>query len=228
MKKVLLIVSHIGSGSDGFCKMLDQNPRVQWFHTGNIYSNPNVAFDLVSNQHKLLNSAAIWMDDILYDTDFCCPALHKECKFIYLIRESSQSLAGLFKIGQRPASAIRYYTYRLRRICQMARQTGGIFLTWEDIASRAGFPLVEEYLNLKEEVAFYPEWLPANLEKVKVDYTFSAEDLASAERSYEHHLFHLRQIPYLLQIKRSPLSTFGTEDEPVGEELLAGKESVPY
>jgi hypothetical protein len=205
------------------CRILDVNPRIQWFHTEKAYSHPDAIFSLTDRPHKLLNAAAIWLDDVLYDADFCCPALHDACKFIYIVRDPAQPLAQLMASGKKSASAFRYYIFRLRRICQMAAKTpGAVLLTWDDMITRAGFPLVEKYLKLKEELVLRTDWFPEPLDISRVP----GDLLERAERSYNQHLYHLRQLQDLPQVKRGPLSALGGEDDLIGEEVPSGKTSI--
>jgi hypothetical protein len=105
----------------------------------------------MSFSHKLRNSAAIYLDEIKYNHAFCCPTLYKMCKFIYLIREARPSLNAILHTGYNPQSGFFYYTYRLRRLYEMAKKTpGAVFLTWENVASGKGLELIEEHLNLKD------------------------------------------------------------------------------
>jgi hypothetical protein len=141
MKRVLLLVSHTGSGSNALVNVLNHNPRIQFHNTDLVYKHPEVLDILTANPHKCNTTAATWAEEILYNYQFSCKPLYKMCKFIYLVRDAKY-------LG---ANDFLYYCYRLRRICEMARQTPGSFLmTWEDLSTERCFPMLEKFLCLRQ------------------------------------------------------------------------------
>ncbi len=171
IRKVTLVISHEGSGSSELCKSLDRNPRVQWCRSNLIYDHPFILEQIMSIPHKLNNSAAIWMEELLYNFYFTHKRIYEMCRFIYVIREPRSSVNPL------------YYTYRLRRMCEMARKTpGAVLLTYDDIITGRGFPLLEEYLCLKESI------MP--VDAVKSDFLGSSE----AQKSYERYFYYLKNL----------------------------------
>jgi hypothetical protein len=156
MKKVLFLTSHLKSGSDVLYHILDQNPRVQGFRSGFPYYDMPTILALTQQRHKLDNQAAIYMDELLYNFWLQTKDAYKHCKFIYVIRPPEQTLNELVRI-YKPQAACNYYCYRLRRMCEMAKRTpGAVLLTWEDIETGRGLPLVERYLGLKQPLEMMP------------------------------------------------------------------------
>ena len=182
MKKVCLLISHEHSDSKALLNVLSNNPRLSCYNTGRVYNHALSLEELTALPHKIDNVAAIWMEMLLHNYQFSCKSLYPICKFIYMIREAEPTLNALVESGYRPDAALRYYTYRLRRICEMARCTpGAVLLTWQDIK----LPLIESYLNLKQ-----PLELPV-LSKVKTGLV-KWPLVEEGQKCYERYLFFLK------------------------------------
>jgi hypothetical protein len=190
MKKVAFVVSHLGSGSDDLVRVLNDNPRLVVHNTNGEYSHPTDLSWLFKLGHKQDNAAAIYGDHLLHNAGFSCKALYDYCQFIYMIRSARSSLNEIVSLSNyQPENAAKYYTFRLRRICEMAKSTpGAVLLTWEDLANRQGLPLIEEYLGLK-----LPLRLMEDLRTEKKDEV-PHEIVEEAQESYERYLYYLRQL----------------------------------
>lgn len=185
MKKTLLIASHIGSGSDILFDILNENPRVMGYRTGEPYISYNSFMKLSAVRHKTNNSAAIWMDELLHNHTLQIKDAYRWSKFVYLVAPPRVSMGKIFQIYGKTAS--RYYGYRLRRICEMAKRTpGAVLLTWEDVRTGRGLPFVEQYLGLRDSLRNRPE-LFEKFEEANLPY----ESMAAAEDSYSRHLSFL-------------------------------------
>lgn len=139
-----------------------------------------------------MNSAAIYLTDLLYNWQFCHRGLYDICRFIYLVREPEGSLNHLIRNRHYlPEFAVRYYCYRLRRICEMAKRTpNALFLTYTDLATGDGLPLVEKYLSLKQPLIHTPE-----LYEMRVwPNLVGMEGMQQAQRSFERHMYFLRHL----------------------------------
>ena len=69
----------------------------------------------------------------------------------------------------------------------MAKQSpGAVFLTWQDLLDGQGQPLIENYLNLKEQLntGIFPE---------STDDNVPIELIEQAQDSYERYYYYLRQ-----------------------------------
>ena len=71
MKKVIFLISHIGSGSDALYALLNNNPRIMGYENADIYENNLSLFALIDKKHKLNNSSRIYMDHLLYNYQYC-------------------------------------------------------------------------------------------------------------------------------------------------------------
>jgi hypothetical protein len=192
MKRIVFLISHVGSDSDKLLKILNENPRVQILNGVQSYRHPVDLDHLISKtHHKLDNTAAVYGDHLLYNTQFNCEAIHSICKFIYVVREAKPSLnEDQVHLRQTVES---YYRFRLRRIYEMAKRTpGSVLLTWDDMQSGAAFPLLEDYLGLKEPLAGTELFIKSVNDRVPFQVVEHAQD------AYEKYLYKLKNLDLLL------------------------------
>lgn len=195
MKKVVFIVSHLCSGSSTLIKILNENPRCTVFQSKRRYEHPE-DLNWLFKFHKLKKSpGAIYGDNLLYNHSFSCKLLYKYCQFIYLIRPPMQTLNEIYR--QRlysKKSAFNYYCFRLRRICEMAKQTpDGILTTYDSLIGGKCFSIIENYLNLLEPLFYLNS---ENLDSFSLaDNRFDKEIIAKAEDCYEKYFYYLKNLP---------------------------------
>jgi hypothetical protein len=188
MKKVCFIVSHLGSGSSDLVEVLNGNPRCSIQNSSVRYGGPDDLDWLFANPHKCRDSSAVYGDHLLYNTSLSCKSLYDRCKFIYLIRPARASLNETAKSNKyRPVFAARYYSFRLRRICEMARKTkDALFLVWDDLASGKAFPSIEEYLGLKVQLKAEHQHFPACTSD-----EFDERLVSECQDAYERYYYYL-------------------------------------
>lgn len=148
-----LIITHIGSGGTLLCRLLSTNLKVHCFGcSGTIYNHPSVIKRACITIDKIVGKRFdpndLYIDKLMYNYEFTCKPLYKSCKFIYLIRSPYVPIATSMK-KYSLEGAVNYYFFRLRRICEMARKSGGLLLTYEDLINKKAFPLLQNFLNLK-------------------------------------------------------------------------------
>lgn len=194
MKKAALVISHEGSGIEALCNILNRNPRIQYTHPNLVYNHPDVVESLTNHPHKMSNSAAVWLDDVLHNFYFTNKAIYKLCRFIYLIREPKPTLNAIVDMKANAPGMTRYYCYRLRRICEMARSTpGSVLLTWEDVYTGRAFPILEKFLGLKEPLA-----LDQGLFVVpKLSPFVTTQMIETCQNTYERYLYYLKNLPHI-------------------------------
>jgi hypothetical protein len=199
MKKVVFLVTHLGSGSEALTTILNQNPRVECHRTGLIFNSYHALESFTAHEHKCRNSAAIWIDEHVFNYTFSCKDLLKTCKFIYVVRDGRGALEELVGVhGYDQSAAMRYYCYRLRRIAEMARRTkDAVLLTYDDLVRNEDIPLVEEYLNLKERLQMRAI-KPARTTSVSVKF------VDTAQKCYERYLYKLRQMQLQAVVATAP------------------------
>ncbi len=190
MHNVVFLTTHLHSGIFDLCEVLNSNLRIQIKNSGTVYKHPEDLDSLCIN-HKLSNSAAVYGDILFYNAGFACKPLFKCCKFIYLIKPANAVLNDLVRHNKyTPLTALRYYTFRLRRICEMAINTpGAVLTTFEEAMSGKSLPLIEEYLNLNEPLK------PKNNKIIETENKIPLEINKKGEESFEKHLYYLRNLP---------------------------------
>ena len=191
MKKIVFVCSHLQSGSAALCGVMNLHPRIQLYDTSTYHS----AMDLIAltkQPHKMNNRSSIYMNELLFNYELCTKAAYTNCKFIYLIRSPEIVLGNLVEQqDMKLPCAIRYYTYRLRRLCEMAKRTpGAVLLTWDDLNANRGINLIDEYLELKQEIiydsVFLDNFREENNVKIKLEVKNSVED------TYQKYLYWLK------------------------------------
>lgn len=195
MKKILFVCSHLHSGSAALFDALNHHPRIQGYKLAarSPYAGPSNLLTLTEQHHKLDNRSAIYMDELLHNHHFSTKAAYKECKFIYVVREPASVLNLL--IGNekmKPSFAVRYYTYRLRRLCEMAKRTpGAVLLTWDDLVENRGISLIEEYLNLKQPISYDPVILTPFKRTYPTDL-IDFQVRSQVDETYQQYLYYLK------------------------------------
>jgi len=185
MHKVLFIISHEGSGSNDLCNLLKENARIEVYNPNLIFSHPFDLNILTGLPHKCNNVSAIWGAELLHNFYINSKSFYKICKFIYLIRNPRSTFNELIKSKKQFAPMYNYYIFRIRRIYEMARASGGVLLTWEDLANGKGLRLIEDYLYLKDGLKDFPVKIPEPNNHVG--------NIENASKLYEKYLFRLRK-----------------------------------
>jgi hypothetical protein len=193
MKNVLFVISHLFSGSTDLLAVLNEHDRIHINDNTRIpYEHPSVLDNLFSLGHKLDNSAAIYGDHLLFNTDFNCTAFYDFSKFIYVVRHAKPTLNEIKNQRKEYSdlSANRYYCFRLRRIYEMARRTpGAVLLTGDNLRDKKGAELVTDYLNLTKPVDF------SNLLYINyIEENVASPIVEDAQDCYEKYLYNLRQL----------------------------------
>lgn len=190
MKNVVFIVSHLHSGSDSLIQTLNENPRVQIQSTKLAYNHPDVLRSLFSLGHKLDNSSAIFGDHILFNTDLSSSTFYDFAKFIYVIRDGRGTLEDILfdkNLNYDQNKAELYYSYRLRRIYEMASKTpNAIFLNHKQMYQKKNLELIEHYLNLKEPLK-YKELRRSNFE-IPLSQTEECQEI------FEKYLYKFKKL----------------------------------
>jgi hypothetical protein len=155
-----LIITHAGSGGTLLCRILSTDYSIRSFgRTGINYDHPSVIKRARNRIDKIVNVNSRgdrdwYVDKLLFNYEFTCKPLYSTCKFVYLVRSPKIPLATLMQRGYSPKGAETYYLFRLRRMCEMSRNTvGSPLLTYEDLISKRGFPLLKTLFKLKSPLS---------------------------------------------------------------------------
>lgn len=195
MKKAVFLCSHLCSGSNKLYEFMIKHSRIDGFRKDfpNTYDSNGSILRLFTNKHKANNNSSIYLDEIFYNFQISSKSLYNTSKFIYLIRSPEQSISQIIAYNKyTPENACRYYTFRLRRICEMASQTkDAVFLTFDELYEGKGVELINDYLELSKSIEFNPDSLNVyrkNLNAVLLESTLRSQICDS----YERYLYFLR------------------------------------
>lgn len=181
----LFIATHLGSGASMLCDSLSR-------HGLCAHARPRTAYKHASDLLKMKEArpvSKIYFDKLVWNFQFCCPSLYTQCKFIYVVREAKPTLSHLIKHkGYSTQGAYLYYTYRLRRLCEMAKKTpDAMLLTFDDIASTRAFTDLQTNLGLRKSLEFtYKQ------DMSEVEFPHVLHEMAQAR--YERHFAYLANI----------------------------------
>lgn len=189
MKKFAFIVSHLYSGSDYLVKILNNNPKCNIMSTLRQYESVG-DLTFLGNFNNL---NYIYGDHSLFNYSFSCKHLYKICKFIYVIRPPRQTLNELLYIYSKK-SAVNYYCFRLRRICEMAKQTpGAVLITYDELMGGKSFDLIYNYLKLRDPLKH--DMIEGEIKKISNN--FDENTLLDVENKYERYFYYLNNLELL-------------------------------
>lgn len=192
LKKVCFVVSHLGSGYSDLLRVLNRNPRCEFYDSGSQYDGPLALEWMFRRGHKCRDNSAVYGDALTLNVQFSSKDLYDPCKFIYLIRPARPSLNVLSSLGMGYAehSAASYYRFRLRRICEMAKRTpDAVLLSWDDLAKGTAFPIIEQYLGLKDELRTdYEDFMHDEADNFDEKLTRECQD------AYERYYYYLSKL----------------------------------
>lgn len=171
MKRILLVASHVGANSDKLISTLE-NKRTQLVRSTAIYEHPSILCKLIT-EHPY----SIYLGDVLYNIQMPRTEVYQMCDFIYLVRNPR-----FLKLDKLLTD---YYVFRLRRLYEMARVTGGIFLTWDDVVNGKGLRLIER------EYGFSKMSFDGQVEQSVIN---PPNLLQEAERAYELCLYRMGKL----------------------------------
>lgn len=112
-KNVIFIFTHTGSDYQEIVNVLNKNPNIEVFQTGNQYHHPDDLQQLTKLPHKKNNSASVWADVLFYNEQFTCRSLYNYCKFIFWANDLDNKDL--------------YYRFRLNCMKQYYKRTNGLW-----------------------------------------------------------------------------------------------------
>lgn len=189
MNKVLFLVSHLGSSSSQLVEILNENERISMFDTGMSYSHPDNLDILFNKKHKISNTAAIYGDQLFYNYSLTSKNFYNICKFIYLIDNPKHTLYKLINnYNYTEKNALNYYSFRLRRICEIiSENNNGILISIDGLQKATTLEIIDHYLELNQPLRIKENYTDEECNKL-----ISYETLSKAEESYEHYFYFLK------------------------------------
>ena len=190
MKKVVFLMSHVGSGSNALYALLASNPRIMGLENDNVYDNQASLITAAERKHKLNNASRMYLDHILYNFQY---NLRPDpwVRMVFLAREPEGSIDYMVnrRIFRRP-EAKRYYLYRMRRMCELARRNpNSIFLTYSRLREGRGLVELRDYLELKDDLSFSQEFVVPSGKNCLQLHEY--ESLSSA---YEKYIYYVGKV----------------------------------
>jgi hypothetical protein len=194
IKRVMISVTHLASGSLPLLNLLNRNPRVQFVQTNPVIQNYVDLKALTGMTHKLSSVAAIFALESNFNYQLGSKIKIPHAHYLFTVRQPDPVLNLLVSDGiYDQKGAAMYYCYRLRRICEIAKRVKhGMLLTYDDIQRGDHIAPLKTFLGLKEDVLHIPEFFnhlksPPNV--------INREILEWCRDCYERHLFFLKRLP---------------------------------
>ncbi len=142
----LFIATHLGSGASILCESLSSHRLCAWSRRSP-YQN---GLGVMKMSEGL--DAKVYFDKLTHNHQFCCPSLYNQCRFIYVIRKPETSIAHIVNKGYSLSCAQNYYSFRLRRLCEMYKKTSGLLLVNDEVFDGCSFASVQEYLGFRDQI----------------------------------------------------------------------------
>ena len=167
---------------------LEECPLIQMNSTNTDYDHPDIVYDFFKKLPPEANNV-ICGEHLLLNHSLSHVGILDFAKFVYFIRPGSHTIQDMMRSGVfTPNNCLLHYSYRLQRICEMARKTpGAVLLTWEDLQAGRGMDLVGNYLRVPYRFT-QPKVSPFSKNN-KV----APEILKKADECYERYYYYLRQ-----------------------------------
>lgn len=183
-------MSHSGSGSNSLYALLGGHSRIMGIENNNIYQSDMSLFSVSNMKHKLTNSSRMYLDHILYNFQYSLKP-NIWVKMIFLVREPEASIdymvnRKLFKKSE----AKRYYLYRIRRICELAkRNPDSVFLTYSNLREGKGLTEIADHIGIKEKISFSQEFIvPSG------NNTLKSQDYDELSDCYNKYLYYASRV----------------------------------
>ena len=184
MNRFVFVISHLGADYSNLTDVLNNHPQIQIYDTNSVYNSPISLEPILSLEHKLSNSSAIYGDCILKNINLQSKDLYSICKFIYLIDSPKLSLNKIMTSENIDhIHAMRYYTYRLRRIYEIAKTASGVLVNTEKFGD--SLSEISQYLDLFEECK-------GEFNSNLVENIVPFETIQYCEERYEYYLYKIR------------------------------------
>ncbi|MGH7175464.1 MAG: hypothetical protein ACREGR_03855 [Minisyncoccia bacterium] len=148
--------------------------------------HPDKVQAILGIRHKIPHAGAVYAAELLFNYQLTCPRLLEFNRTIFVLSDPRRALPRLVESGMYDEeSATRNYTFRMRRLAEMAKRAAhGVVVTESDLESAEGISLVTGFLRLRAAMP------PIRVEHPSCDV--SPALLRWAVESYERHLFYIR------------------------------------
>lgn len=187
----IFLLTHLGSGASMLMDMLAGSRRVATIRQKSMYyqyDDPAKLESIVRPALEVRPLARTFVHKLNYNHTLACPAFLWAVDVMLMVRGPEGTLDHL--VGRRRYSemaALRYYTYRLRRLCEIARRVpAAVVVTWDGLLSRRAFDGIKQFVGVRELTSTYRDEPP---ERVVSDWAVD-----KARRAYDRYLAYLRRL----------------------------------
>jgi hypothetical protein len=188
MNKILLIVSHLESGSESLVQNLDSGVRLQRLNF-NLYSNLDcLSFKRPNTEYR--KRPKVYFDHILYNHEFSCKELFKYLNFVYVVGDPKKSLDSIVhnKIYDE-RTACNYYCFRVRRIYEMIKKSNGCLVFFdEDLQNDETYNKIHQMIGIKDKIKI------KNKTQDKKEIYIDRNIMSEAESFYEKYRYKIKSI----------------------------------
>jgi hypothetical protein len=188
MNKILLIVSHLESGSESLVQNLDSGVRLQRLNF-NLYSNLDcLSFKRPNTEYR--KRPKVYFDHILYNHEFSCKELFKYLSFVYVIGDPKKSLDSIVHNNiYDERTACNYYCFRIRRIYEMIKKSGDCLVFFdEDLQNDETYNKIHRMLGIKDKIKI------KNKTQDKKEIYIDRNIMNEAESFYEKYRYKIKSL----------------------------------
>jgi hypothetical protein len=188
MNKILLIVSHLESGSDSLIQNLDSGVRLQRLNF-NLYSNLDcLSFKRPNTEYR--KRPKVYFDHILYNHEFSCKELFKYLNFVYVVGDPKKSLDNIVSnktYDER--TACNYYCFRVRRIYEMIKKSNDCLVFFdEDLQKDETYNKIHQMIGIKDKIKI------KNNKQDKKEIYIDRNIMSEAESFYEKYRYKIKSL----------------------------------
>jgi hypothetical protein len=185
----VFIATHVGAGGSMLMDMLLALPkmgRLRRLDT-QVYSDPSALASLQDEARHFRPHAKAFLDKLTHNYELADKNFYRLANYIILVREPEDSLNWIVQDGYSEAGALRYYCYRLRRLCEIAKKADRwIAVTWNELVDKTALPRIKSFMGLRE--------LPSVYKPQETKRTVAPATVLTARKAYDKYLNYLRRL----------------------------------
>jgi len=188
MNKILLIVSHLESGSESLVQNLDSGVKLQRLNF-NLYSNLDcLSFKRPNTEYR--KRPKVYFDHILYNHEFSCKELFKYLNFVYIVGDPKKSLDNIVhNKTYDERTACNYYCFRIRRIYEMIKKSNDCLVFFdEDLHNDETYNKIHQIIGIKDKIKI------KNNTQDKKEINIDRNIMNEAESFYEKYRYKIKNI----------------------------------
>jgi hypothetical protein len=188
MNKILLIVSHLESGSESLVQNLDSGVKLQRLNF-NLYSNLDcLSFKRPNTEYR--KRPKVYFDHILYNHEFSCKELFKYLNFVYVVGDPKKSLDNIVhNKTYDERTACNYYCFRVRRIYEMIKKSNDCLVFFdEDLQNDETYNKIHQTIGIKDKIKI------KNNTQDKKEIYIDRNIMNEAESFYEKYRYKIKSL----------------------------------